>query len=271
MARAQSSPSPWERLCNEAFRAPWLSAEREHVLIREAQAGNATAMEELCQSHLRLVVQIAARYRRPWVQPEDLVGEGSVGLIEAIRRFDLSQTTRLSTYAAFWVRARIRAHAIENRTLVTLPSTRGARLVRGKLAHAERSLSQRLARRPTRAELAAELNVPEADVTSVVLAFSAAASLSDAGAPERCDPPDPTPGPEDVIAAQEAQALLASCLSSSLASLAERDRFIVDSHFLRDASLADVGVTLGISRQRVSQIMSRLRRSLKKELSCVAC
>lgn len=273
MSRAPSSQQQWEHLRSAAFRAPWLSAEHEQELIASAQGGDRAALHELCESHLRLVVQIAAQYGRSWVEPEDLVGEGTVGLVEAIHRFDLTQNTRLSTYAAWWIRARIRAHASASRSIVGLPTTRGARVVRARLAGAEHALSQRLGRAPTRAELAVELNVSEADVTYVAATYAARnTSLSDPDVSQHFEPPDAEPGPEDLVAEQESQGRLRARLSRSLAALGTRDRMILDAHFLREeSSMADLGATLGISRQRVSQIVSRLRKSLEKELRSVAC
>lgn len=230
-------------------------------------------MTELCETHLRLVVQIAAQYQRPWVQPDDLVGEGSVGLMEAIGRFDLSQPARLSTYAAWWIRARIRNFCNDSRSIVGLPSTRGARVARAQLANAERVLSQRLERAPTRAELAAELNVNEEDVAGVAVAYATRnTSLSDPDTAQHFEPPDPAPSPEESVAELESKSVLEASLESCLAGLAARDRMIIDAHYLREeASLADLGASLGISRQRVSQIMLRLRKTLERELRCVAC
>jgi len=210
MRREQSSQSRWERIRSEAFRAPWLSAVQERELLGRAQRGDRAAMEALCESHLRLVVQIAGRYQRPWVQPEDLVGEG---------------------------------------------------------------LSQRFGRAPTHAEIAAELNVSEADVTSVAVAYAVRnTSLSDTDNLEFLEPSEPGPGPEEELAAHEEEKMRVARLSSSLASLGDRDRMIIDAHFIReDATMSDLGDALGISRQRVSQIVHRLRKTLQKDLSCVAC
>lgn len=272
MFNAWSSQDKWEHLRSEAFRAPWLSAERERELIRAAQAGDREAITELCATHLRLVVQIAAQFQRSWVQPEDLVGEGSVGLVEAIRRFDLSQPVRLSTYAAWWIRARIRNFCSENRCIVGLPSTRGARVVRAQLANAERLLSQRFGRSPTHAELAVELNVSEADVAGVAVAYASRnTSLSDPETNQHFQPFDPGPGPEETVAEQESQRILEARVSRALAGLAARDRMLIDAHFREESSMADLGAKLGISRQRVSQIVLRVRRKLERNLSAVAC
>lgn len=267
MSRAKSSSAQWERLRSEAFRAPWLSSEDERALLGAAQAGGRAALAKLCASHLRLVVQIAAQHQRSWVQPEDLVGEGAIGLLEAIDRFDLTQATRLSTYAGWWIRARIRAYVADSRTIVGLPATRGARVVRAQLANVERALTQALGRTPTHAEIAVALGVPEADVTDIALALATRpASIGDGL--QSVDPSDPAPGPEAAVSDRERRRLLASRISS----LDARDRMIVERHFLREEeSLADLGAALGITRQRVSQIAQRLRRVLADELRSIAC
>ena len=271
MSRQQSSRAEWERFRAEAFRAPWLDVEEERALLRSAQEGDRTAMNKLCTCHMRLVVQIAARYQRTWVLPEDLVGEGAVGLVEAIRRFDLTQHTRLSTYAAWWIRARIREHEYESRSLVSLPATRGVRIARAQLSNAERTLAHELGRIPTRVEVAAALGVAEADVACVGIAFSPRTGAR-IDADLTVDPPDPRPDPEEIAAAREAHELVEASVSSSLATLAPRDRMIIDAHFLKEAtSMADLGNTLGITRQRVSQIVQRLRKTLENDLRSVAC
>lgn len=263
------SAAEWNRLRAQAFRAPWLSAERESGLLARAQAGEAPALAELCSSHLRLIVQIASRYRNAGLSPGDLVGEGSLGLIEAIRRFDLSQPTRLSTYAAWWIRARVREFVYAQRSMVCPPSTRGVRIARARLANAERALSHKLNRTPTRAELAAALEVTEEDIATVSATLQPAQSSPpfEAGIELR----DQRAGPEEELASHESRRLCEQSVHAAVASLAERDRRIIRAHFLEDeVTMSDLGQTLGVTRQRVSQIVKRVRKQLARDLSRVA-
>src|SRR4249920_2827372 len=114
MSRA-SVNGAWDHWRATAFRMPWLSFGQERELLVLAQTGDRDALQTLCASHLRLVVQIAQQYQRSGVHADDLVSEGSLGFIESVGRFDLAQPTRLSTYAAWWIRARVRAHVFRYR------------------------------------------------------------------------------------------------------------------------------------------------------------
>lgn len=262
----------WNRLRAQAFSAPWLSAERERELLPRAQAGDRAAMAELCSSHLRLVVQIAVRYRQAGLHPGDLAGEGTLGLIEAIRRFDLSQTTRLSTYAAWWIRARVREFVYKQRALVCPPSTRGVRVARARLADAERALGHQLGRAATRAELAADLGVTEDDVAAVSATLNAHRSTAplDAVDGRVVELSDDRAGPEEEFASQESRQLREHCIDTAVEGLAERDRTIIRAHFFGEgATMADLGNELGVTRQRVSQIVKRVRKKLARDLSNV--
>lgn len=273
MFTERSSQGAWKRMRAEATRVPCLSYERERELIGLAQSGDRTALGELVQSHMRLVIEAASRFDRASLQPQDLVSEGCVGLIEAVQRFDLSQPSRLSVYAKWWIRARVREYAFENRNLVRLPSTRNGRITRSRLGSMERELAQKLGRAPTRSELADALEVTESDVAYVSSALgSCDVSLTQEAANRRFEPRDEHPSPEMLLSRLELQRTVAQRVQSAVALLEDRDRLIIREHFLtdEDVSMAELGKTLGVTRQRVSQIVSRVRKQLRKELRAVA-
>jgi RNA polymerase sigma factor (sigma-70 family) len=236
-----------------------------------AQGGDRGALHTLCSSYFRLVVQIARHYQRPGVQADDLISEGTIGLIEAVERFDLTQPTRLGTYAAWWIRARVRGHVFRYRNVVTPPNTASARIVRSRLLPAERKLSQRLGRTPTAGEVADELGVAEDEVWSVRASYQPAHSLGDEASGPSWEPRDESPTPEEQVSRRELSQLHRHQVRAALATLAERDRQIVSAHFLsEDVTMADVGSTLGVSRQRVSQIVKRVCKQLERDLRGVA-
>lgn len=271
VTRGLSTQARWDQLRSEAFRAPWLTAERERELLARAQRGERAASNELCRTHMRLVVQLASRYQRPGLAAEDLVGEGSIGLLEAIRRFDLSQPTRLSTYAGFWIRARVRSFAYAHRSIVPAPGTRAVRLARAQLTRVEHTLAQQLGRQPTREELASQLGVDEDDVASVLLTFGSKhlSSLDEPGGV--AEPRDERCGPEEELAEREVTSMVEASVERALSSLGERDRQIIRAHFAEQASMAELGGELGITRQRVSQIVHRVRQRLSRDLARTAC
>lgn len=263
------SPVPQARSARTTF----LCAERERELLIRAQGGERAALGELVDSHMKLVTQIAARYERSGLSIQDLASEGVIGLIEAVARFDFAHGARLSTYAGWWIRARIREYALENRRIVPMPSTRAARLTRMQLGSAERRLEQRLGRSPTQAELASEIGVAEADVVSVQSALRRCdVSLSPAPegrAIELCDADSSSP--EREAAYREVRALLRDAVTYALAELPERDRRMVSEQLLDDGrNMADLARELGVTRQRVCQVFSRFRKRLERDLRRMA-
>ena len=263
----------WGYYRHQAREKPLLDAAREHELLCRAQRGDARATTELVESHMRLVVQIASRYSREGLSTHDLVGEGVLGLMEAVRRFDISRETRFASYAAWWVRACVRRFALANRRIVGVPSTRGARIARAKLRTVERALSQRLGRRPSRGELAGELHVSEQDVELVEAALSSRdVSLTAEDDGTALALPDETTNPEHEFAEAEHMSYCARTVADALTTLSDRERTVVHEQFFEEdgKSLSDLGRDLGVSRQRAGQILAVARGKLRAGLVAVA-
>lgn len=249
-----------------------LDGTRERELLSLAKSGDEPATRELVASHMRLVVQVASAYARDGISAHDLVSEGTTGLMEAVRRFDLARDTRFATYAGWWVRACVRQHALANRRIVGMPDTRAARVARARLRSTERALTQELGRHPSRSELASALGISELDIELVESAFSARdvpIVQSGAGSFEL---PDDTDGPEQAVARAEAQAQRRTRVKDALAALSPRERELVCGHLYTDdgQSLAQLGRAIGVSRQRAGQILSGACKKLRVELACVA-
>ncbi len=260
----------WSRYRRAAQQAPLLTAEHERMLLRSAQDGRRFAVDELIASHMRLVIDVASRHARPGLDAHDLIGEGVVGLLEAVRRFDLSHQTRFSSYAVWWVRACVRQFALANRRIVGMPSSRGARIVRAGLRAIERSLAQQLERIPSRAEIAQALGVREADVDAVDRALSCwDISLSQS---EPAEPWDDRPGPETMVGDAELETLRQRSMQRALGMLSARERELVCERLCEDdgKSLTELGHELGVSRQRAGQILAGAREKLRGCLEQVA-
>lgn len=265
----------WGRYRHSAREKPLLTAEIERSLLERAQVGDQRAVHALVESHMRLVVQVASRYAREGLSAHDLVSEGVLGLMEAVRRFDLSHEARFASYSAWWVRACVRRYALANRRIVGGPSTRGARIARARLRQTERMLGQELGRKPTRAELAETLGVPEHDVELVELSLSSrdvSLTAEDAGGSGTVELSDDTTSPEQAVAEAEHRAACEGSIQSAMTTLSERERAVVREQFFCEdgKSLADVGRALGVSRQRAGQILAGARDKLRARLSAVA-
>jgi len=222
---------------------------------------------------MRLVVQVASRYAREGLSAHDLVSEGVLGLMEAVRRFDMAHDARFASYAAWWVRACVRRYALPNRRIVGGPSTRGARIARARLRQTERMLTQQLGSRPTRGEIAQHLGVAEHDVELVEVALTSRdVSLTAEDQSGSLDLPDETASPEQVVAEAEHQAACEQSIRCALTGLSERERAVVREQFFEEdgKSLADLGRALGVSRQRAGQILAGARDKLRARLEAVA-
>jgi RNA polymerase sigma-32 factor len=263
----------WRPLKTNAGKTPLLDAARERALLVAAVQGDERAASELVQSHMRLVMKIAARYRRGNIPWEDLVSEGVLGLMEAMRRFDVSQETRFAGYACWWIRARIGQYALENRRLVRVPSTRNARAVARSLRRAENLLSQRLGRAPTLQELAAELGVSAAEVAEVRSALgSSDLSLSPCEDQVGVQLIAESESPEQALDRLQQELARHRCVREALAKLPARERRVVHEQYFTELgrSLSQLGADYGVSRQRVGQMLSNARGKLKHDLEHVA-
>jgi len=261
----------WNHHRRAAQHAPLLSAERERTLLRAAQGGSRCSRDELIASHMRLVVDIASRHARAGLNAHDLIGEGVVGLLEAINRFDLTRETRFSSYAIWWVRACVRRFALANRRIVGMPSTRGARIAQARLRGVERGLCQQLGRVPSRDEVAQSLGIKEDEVEAVDHALSSwDVSLSQ---PESADPADERPSPEMLVADAEDDTLRHHRMQEALAALSQREQQLLCERLCEDEgkSLSDMGREFGVSRQRAGQILASAREKLRHCLEQAAC
>jgi RNA polymerase sigma factor (sigma-70 family) len=251
--------------------APRLTAEQEQDLARRAQAGDPEAERRLVEANLGLVVRLARRYARRGLLLPDLIAEGNLGLIQAVRRFRPDRGTRFATYATWWVRYAI-VRALGNQArLVRLPVH--VELLLAQYARARDSLAQELGRPPTLAEVAERLGRPLAQVEDLeALRQQQAVSLDapvGAGTARLEDTlSDPAAAPEAVavgtLLRERAE------LATVLQDLRDNERLVVTLRFglagEPPMTLEVIGQRLGVTRERVRQIegaaLARLRRLL---------
>jgi RNA polymerase sigma-32 factor len=270
---------PMAAYLREIQRHPVLPPEETHKLaVRFVESQDPTAAAALVTSNLRLVVKIAYEYRRAYKNIMDLVQEGNIGLMQAVKRYDPYRGVKLSTYAALWIRAYILRFIINNWRLVKLGTTQVQRKLFFNLRK-KRAELQALGIDPTHAEIAKQLDVPESDVaemdvrlTSGEKSLDAPVGDADGRSIAKVDMmPSAGEGPEALTAGNEIHELLREKLGEFRKTLAgkEKDLAIFDERLIADEplTLQELGDRFGISRERVRQLEQRLTMKLRQYLS----
>ena len=276
---------PMAAYLREIQRHPLLTPEETHDLASKFITTQDPAIAaRLVTANLRLVVKIAYEYRRAYKNIMDLVQEGNIGLMQAVKRYDPYRGVKLSSYAAWWIRAYILRFILNNWRLVKLGTTQAQRKLFFNLRK-KRSELVAMGIDPSNAEIAKQLNVPESDVAEMDVrlaqsekSLDAPVGDADGRAIAKIDMmPSVGAGPEAQMADNELQALVKDKLAefrSGLVGLVgkEKDLAIFDLRLVADdpLTLQDLGDRFGISRERVRQLeqrlLGRLRDFLKREM-----
>jgi RNA polymerase sigma-32 factor len=266
---------PLQRFLNEARSYPRLNEEQEKDLIQAVrEKGDVAAARKLVVHNLRLVVSIAYQYRQAWLNMLDLFQEGSVGLMEAVKRWDPALGTRFGSYAAYWIRAMILRFLMTNARLIHVGNTRAGRKLFFRLEK-ERQKLLAAGFEPTPKLLAAKLDVPEADVIEVAghLA-SREVSLEPRPDDDGMGLADRISGrgasPEDQAARSELSDAVRGLMDRFEAGLSdERERAVWREHLAAaddPMPLAALGERFGVSKQRMGQIADKLKKRFKDEI-----
>jgi RNA polymerase sigma-32 factor len=247
----------------------------ERALAERAQAGDTAAASTLVQSHLGFVISIARRYRRFGLPLNDLVQEGTIGLIHAVRRFDPRRNIRLCTYAAWWIRAHIQAYVVRSWSLVRLGTGSAQRALFFRLRRMMADLKDGAGQlsddvlRP----LAQRFRLPMKDVLAMARrATGFDRSLEQplaSGAKPADELADPAPNPEEQVAAASQQRWRQGRIARALAALSQRERAIIKGRYLVElAKTRDVlARELGISAERVRQLEQKALDKLRTLLA----
>lgn len=281
-ALALTSDTSLDRYMAEVNRYPLLSREEEHELaLRLYDHGDVRAAHELVVSNLRFVVKIAHEYRGYGLKLLDMVQEGNVGLMVAVRKFNPYKGYRLISYAVWWIRAYIQSFIQRSWSMVKLGTSRVQRKLffklRSEKARAERELGP--GEGVSTEVLAERLGANERDVArmEVQLAgrdFSLDANVGEDGSPSHLDMvADETANQEELLGDLEERRLLEGKVEEALDSLNEKERYIVEHRLLADEpeTLQEIGDSFKVSRERIRQLENRvigkLRTSLKAAMS----
>ncbi len=261
-------------------RYPLLTPDEEHDLaLKLFEGGDSKAARKLIEANLRLVVKIAYEYRRAHRNLLDLIQEGNIGLIQAVGKFDPYRGVKLSSYAAFWIRAYILKFILNNWRLVKIGTTQAQRKLFFNLRKEKERLEQ-LGFQPTAALLAENLDVSEKDVVEMEkrmaapeASLDAPMSADDDGARTRMDfLPSEDVRPDRAAEQAEFSQLLKSKLETFAGQLEGREQTIFRDRWLTEEplTLQEIGDRYGVSRERARQLekrmLARLRKYLEAEL-----
>ena len=258
-------------------RMPMLSAERERALaLRLREHDDLDAARELVLSHLRLVVALARGYLGYGLPHADLIQEGNIGLMKAVKRFDPARNVRLVSFAIHWIKAEIHEYILRNWRLVKVATTKAQR----KLFFNLRSMKQGLA--PLTAEeirrVATTLKVKPEEVVEMEtrlggrdIAFEADDNDDEekAYAPAQYLAADPESEPSRVLEAKEGETAGADGLHIALAALDPRSRRIVEARWLKEkdpATLHELAAEFKVSAERIRQLETKAFEKMKKAI-----
>ncbi len=266
---------PFQRYIQEIRRIPLLSREEETDLaIRFREKDDVESGYKLITTNLRLVVKIAMDFQRYWMQNlMDLIQEGNVGLMQALKKFDPYRGYKFSYYASFWIKAYIIKFIMDNWKLVKIGTTQAQRKLFFNLRKEKEKLEAQGIMASPRL-LSYRLDVKESEVSEMDQRLnswevSLDTSLKDESEDTHKDfLPSTVPAVDDQIADQEAKALLHDKLMLFRKQLKDKEMVIFDKRLLSEEpmTLQEIGEQHQISRERVRQIESRVKEKLKNYL-----
>jgi RNA polymerase sigma-32 factor len=272
------------RYFREIWSFPVLTDQEEKALAeRWRDSGDVEAAHKLVTSHLRLVAKIAMGYRGYGIPVSDLIAEGNIGLMKAVKKFEPERGFRLSTYAMWWIRAAITEYILKSWSMVKM----GTLATQKKLFFSLRRIKRQLniidsgELEPEHAtELATHLNVSEQDVVEMnrrlaVRDLSLNAPMSrekDEGAEFQDALIDESPTPEALAAESQESSYRRRLVRRAMSDLPDRERHILAERWLADEpkTLEELGSVYGISRERVRQLEARALDKVRRSVSATA-
>jgi RNA polymerase sigma-32 factor len=258
-------------------RFPLLTAEQETELGRRwKEHEDVEAARELVLSHLRLVVAVSRNYLGYGLPQADLIQEGNIGLMKAVRRFDPERGVRLVSFALHWIKAEIHEHVLRNWRLVKIATTKAQRKLFFNLRSMKRSSA---ALTPDEArEIAAELGVKPEEVLEMEKRISGGDIALDPtpGDEESVSPiaylSDADDEPAQILERAQTAANRSAGLREAMDKLDPRSRRIIEARWLREedaATLQQLADEYGVSAERIRQIESKALKTMRSEMAAV--
>jgi RNA polymerase sigma-32 factor len=256
-------------------RFPLLTAEQEVALGRRwKEHEDVDAARQLVLSHLRLVVAVSRNYLGYGLPQADLIQEGNIGLMKAVRRFDPERGVRLVSFALHWIRAEIHEHVLRNWRLVKIATTKAQRKLFFNLRSMKRS-SAALTQAEAKA-IAKELGVKPEEVLEMETRISGGdVSLDPTPGDEDAVTPiaylaDPEEEPSEILERRQTASNRSKGLRTAMAQLDDRSRRIIEARWLREdddaATLQELADEYGVSAERIRQIESKALKTMRSQM-----
>ncbi len=235
-------------------------------LARRARDGDVDAMHDLVKAHLRFVVYIAKKYMNRGLPISDLVNEGNIGLIKAVKKFDETRGFKFTTYAVWWIRQRMQQAVVENSHTIRLPMNK--ELLLQKMSRFMNDYWKSFQQEPSVAEIAEAMNMKEYDVYSLMGMGGRLLSLD---GPEDFDGEnslrdyvaDDSAAPPDAVVMEDR---MRSDVGEIISTLSDREETVVRLYFgiggRRSFNLEEIGGKLNLSRERIRQIKKKALEKL---------
>jgi RNA polymerase sigma-32 factor len=257
---------------------PMLTQERETELGRRLKdQGDLTAARDLVLSHLRLVVSVARNYMGYGLPQADLIQEGNLGLMKAVKRFDPERGVRLASFAIHWIKAEMHEYILRNWRMVKIATTKAQR----KLFFNLRSMKTSSAALTPHeiSQVAETLNVKESDVIEMEKRITGGDTALETTSDESEDfsspiafLAEPSEGPAELYEREQTEAIKSDGLSRALEHLDERSRRIIRARWLAETqpkTLHELADEFGVSAERIRQIEVKAMQKMKKEMAAL--
>ena len=262
-----------------SLRSPLLEKNDERILIKKwLKKGDEKSLHQLTQSHMRLVISYAFKYKSYGLSVSDLIQEGCIGLMKAAERFDLNQDVRFSTYAGWWIRAAMQDFILKNWSLVKLASSSKQKslfFTLRKLKHKIQNTEHGTVDFKTAQDLASNLQISTSDVINMDIKISQHegslnAKITDEGNNEFLDLiEDEDARPDDAVFSKEDKSFKKDLIYDSMKILNKREKIIIKNRYLFEnrKTLDLLGKELKISKERVRQIENEAMIKMRIHIS----
>ncbi|MBQ3354674.1 MAG: RNA polymerase sigma factor RpoD/SigA [Bacteroidales bacterium] len=256
-----------EKYLQDIAKESLITPEEEVELAQRIKEGDQRALDRLVKANLRFVVSVAKQYQNQGLSLQDLINEGNLGLIKAAQRFDETRGFKFISYAVWWIRQSILQAVAEQARIIRLPLNQVGAV--SKLKKTAAMLEQEYQRKPSTAELAKELDIPEAKVQSLMgmnmRQISTDAPLDDEDEGSFLDVyVDQDSAATDEAVENESDN---NAIKHALSMLSDKERQVINMYYgigtSREYSLDEIALTMGISRERTRQIRDRVLKRLK--------